>query len=84
MSMKNSNETIGNRSCDLPVCIAVPQPTAPPRAPGILCTLCIVARNFIVSMLNSCGLIQPEKSRVSMCLITIFGPQILQKYSALE
>jgi hypothetical protein len=31
MSMKNSNETIGNRSRDLPVCSAMPQPTAPPR-----------------------------------------------------
>jgi hypothetical protein len=26
MSMKNSNDTIGNRSRDLPVCGAVPQP----------------------------------------------------------
>jgi hypothetical protein len=26
MSMKNSNDTIGNRSHDLPVCSAVPQP----------------------------------------------------------
>jgi hypothetical protein len=26
MSMKNSNDTIGNRSLDLPVCSAVPQP----------------------------------------------------------
>jgi hypothetical protein len=25
LSMKNSNDTIGNRSCDLPVCSAVPQ-----------------------------------------------------------
>jgi hypothetical protein len=25
MSMKNSNDTIGNRSRDLPVCSAVPQ-----------------------------------------------------------
>jgi hypothetical protein len=32
MSIKNSNETVGNRSRDLPVCSAVPQPTAPPRA----------------------------------------------------
>jgi len=31
--MKNSNATIGNRTCDLPACSAVPQPTAPPRAP---------------------------------------------------
>ena len=29
MSMKNSSDTIGNRTCALPVCSAVPQPTAP-------------------------------------------------------
>jgi hypothetical protein len=29
MSMKNSNDTIGNRTRDLQVCSAVPQPTAP-------------------------------------------------------
>ena len=34
MSMKNSNDTIGNRTRDLPACSAVPQPTATPRAPG--------------------------------------------------
>ena len=33
MSMKNSNDTIGNRARDLPTCNAVPQQTAPPRAP---------------------------------------------------
>ena len=33
MSMKNSNDTIGNRSRDLPTCSAVPRPTALPRAP---------------------------------------------------
>jgi hypothetical protein len=31
--MKNSNDTIGNRTCDLPTFSAVSQPTAPPRAP---------------------------------------------------
>ena len=31
--MKNSNETIGNRTRDLPACSAVPTPTAPPRTP---------------------------------------------------
>jgi hypothetical protein len=29
MSMKNSSDTIGNRTRDVPVCSAVPQPTAP-------------------------------------------------------
>jgi hypothetical protein len=33
ISMKNSIDTIGNRTRDLPTCSAVPQPTAPPRAP---------------------------------------------------
>ena len=28
MSMKNSSDTIGNRTRDLPTCSAVPQPTA--------------------------------------------------------
>jgi len=32
MSIKNSNDTIGNRTRDLPACSAVPQQTAPPRA----------------------------------------------------
>ena len=32
MSMKNSNDNIGNRTRDLPACNAVPQPTAPPAA----------------------------------------------------
>ena len=32
VSMKNSNDTIGNRTCDLPACSAVPQTTAPLRA----------------------------------------------------
>jgi hypothetical protein len=31
MSMKNSNDTNGNRIRDLPACRAVPQPTAPPQ-----------------------------------------------------
>ena len=34
MSMKNSSDTIGNRTRDLPTCSIVPQPTVPPRAPA--------------------------------------------------
>jgi hypothetical protein len=33
MSVKNSSDTIGNQTRDLPACSAVPQPTAPLRAP---------------------------------------------------
>jgi len=31
MSMKNSNDTIENRTRDIPACSAVPKPTALPR-----------------------------------------------------
>ena len=31
--MKNSNDTIGNRTRDLPTCSGVPQPTALPCGP---------------------------------------------------
>jgi len=34
MSMKNSSDTIGNQTRDLPTCSAVPQPTALPRGPA--------------------------------------------------
>ena len=33
--MKNFNDSIGNRTCDLPACSTVPQRTAPPRAPTV-------------------------------------------------
>jgi hypothetical protein len=36
--MKNSSDTIGNQTRDLPACGAVPQPTAPPRVPTVLHT----------------------------------------------
>ena len=36
MSMKNSKDTIWNRTRDLPTCSAVPQPTAPPRTPYLV------------------------------------------------
>ena len=34
MSLKNSSDTIRNRTRDLPVCSVVPSPTTPPRAPS--------------------------------------------------
>jgi hypothetical protein len=33
VSMKNSNDTISNWTCNLPACSAVPQPTVSPRTP---------------------------------------------------
>jgi hypothetical protein len=38
MLKKNSSDTIGNRTADLPTFSAVPQPTALPRASSVSCT----------------------------------------------
>jgi hypothetical protein len=35
MSTKNSNDTVGNQTRDVPACSALPQPTSPPLAPDI-------------------------------------------------
>ena len=58
MSMKNSNDTIGNRTCDLSACSAVPQPTAPPRAHYtllllLLLLLCIVPSYGLLAIKES-------------------------------
>jgi hypothetical protein len=47
MSMKNSCDTIGNPTRDLPACSAVPEPTAPPRAPSYCSTLTYLAAHKI-------------------------------------
>jgi len=37
--MKNSSDSFGNRTRDLPACSTVPQPTVPPRVPAMIgCT----------------------------------------------
>jgi len=46
MSMKNSNDTIGNRTRNLPTCSAVPQPSTPPRVPPPTHTPYTVPRNI--------------------------------------
>jgi len=38
--MKNSDDTIGNQTRNLPACSAVPQPTAPPHAPLFVSSVC--------------------------------------------
>ena len=52
--MKNSSDTIGNRTRDLPACSAVPQLDAPPRT-QLLRALCqkYVAQKVIRTKLNT-------------------------------
>ena len=52
MSMKNSNDTIGNRTRDLPTCSAGHRPTALPRAPKYNVEE-LVLREYIKSYLTA-------------------------------
>jgi hypothetical protein len=52
MSLKNSNDNIGNRTRDFPACSAVPQPNAPPAAcPTIQNNLPKLSKYIWLSML---------------------------------
>jgi len=55
MSIKTSNDTIGNRTRDLPACSAAPQPTAPPRAPPMLKTSRLMLVTIVTGIYKSCG-----------------------------
>ena len=50
VSMKNSNYTIGNQTHDLTVCIAVPQPNVPPRAPTPINKLLFIIISFHIQI----------------------------------
>jgi hypothetical protein len=52
MSMKNSSDTIENRTRDLPACRAVLQLTAPPRCPfNMKCIVqCLILHNFVLNL----------------------------------
>jgi len=54
MPMKNSNDTIGKRTHDLPACNSVPQPTALP----ILARICylVLVKGKVIPITGLCGL----------------------------
>jgi len=64
--MKNSNDTIGNRTRDLPACSAVPQPNVPPRAPT-----CRNTRRIVV------GVSQYQKVATVLFFVIISSQQCL-------
>ena len=49
--MKNYNDTIGNRTRNIPACSAVPQPTAPPSAPVCTNSRCVLNRMWATELL---------------------------------
>ena len=54
MSMKNSSDTIGNRTRDLPACSAVPQPTVPPHTPDLLLKIQITVNSVFIEDTDNC------------------------------
>ena len=48
--MKNSNDTIGNRTRDLPTCSAVPPPAAPSRASQVTQKMYKILGKMIATM----------------------------------
>jgi len=68
MLMKNSNDTIGNRTCDLPASWAIPQPNAPSRAP-IFDSSCSIFKQVLLHYKETLwGTFQNGKKKHSMFL----------------
>ena len=68
MPMKNSNDTIGNRTRDLRACNSVPQPTAVPHASHI-CTYLLISislRAIVLSGADIVTCLRSERSGVRM------------------
>jgi hypothetical protein len=65
MSMKNSNDTIGNRSRDAPVCSAVPQPPRYRVPPDLQC---IALQNS----LKQCGSAQTGRNRPDKHVVVLY------------
>jgi len=68
MSMKNSNDTIGNRTPDLPACSVVPQPTATPS-----CTLLRVGDLYISLVISKRPVPVAGRSKVWVCGLSLSG-----------
>ena len=74
MSMKNSNDVIGNRTHGLPTCSAVSQPTAPPRTPLlsnilVILIIIIIIISFTLFLKNSLDLLIPSDGIDRHCCV---------------
>ena len=72
--MKNSNDTIGNRTRDLPACSAVRQLTASPRAPHSTVIKPEISRDYVTSKDFSSSAIPVHVLREIKKLIGKFVP----------
>jgi hypothetical protein len=77
--MTNSNDTIGIRTCDLPTCSAVPQPTAPPRNPPPILPLYV--RKCIRTYLNYCSNLSSANLQTQVCRVVETRLDFLNDYT---
>ena len=91
ISMKNSNDTIGNRTRDLPVCSGSALTTTPPRAPIIIVIIIIINSEVFLKISMStayiCNQIATSKcpseatmyctfAEMDQCKIYVWKPQL--------
>jgi hypothetical protein len=82
--MKISNDTISNRTRDLPACSAVPQPTVPSCVPDLRCTpdylllglkmeshllQCASLKNYILDEVQNQKTVSVNVSHALFCLL---------------
>jgi len=68
--MKNSNDTIGNQTYDIPTCSTMPQPTAPPRAPFVAVlpiNLDLIFTSTVIKMICCLCAVSLMSSAVHVC-----------------
>jgi hypothetical protein len=76
MSKKNSNNTFGNRTSDIPTCSAVLQPTAPPSA----LVYSLSSKNFKAIFFNRHHDIQKSvRNKLAMRIFNFSNFQLLQE-----
>ena len=77
--MKNSNDTIGNRTRDLPACSAVPQLIAPPLVCGqirnklINCVRNVVSNNGVLGRGEDVKIRAVDKSAIHISNTDMYG-----------
>jgi len=84
MSLKNSNDTIGNQTRDLPACSPVPQPTAPPRGPLKMLTAAYTdtEENWETVNICTCTRLEPDLNFArEPAVLIVFYCSFLSKHS---
>ena len=69
------DDASGNRARDLPVCSAVPKPTAPPRAPKMY-THCVHVERTAIGLSTSCVTDNKHQTftlKSEICFSHVFG-----------